>query len=212
MTSWNRARILYAIVLTCGVVALQRTLAHQTLHLASGQPDRWWNLAILILLTLLVSRPYLQPLKVRLQVLKQTGRDRGWAGAGLFAWGMAAMVGITSLLTSLSVIATLLPGKSGSSVVDVKIISNRWIRREGSAPHNRLETTSWRGLDREVFITRTRLFTDWPTGRSVTVRLRQSLLGWWIIESMQLNPPQGNDGAGDGRGCCIQTKDRSTSA
>lgn len=198
MTSWNRARILYAIVLTCGVVALQRTLAHQTLHLASGQPDRWWDLAILILLTLLVSRPYLQPLQRRQQALKQSDRDRGWAGAGLFAWALAALLGITSLLCSFGVAATKLPKNSGSAVVEARILSNRWIRREGSAPHNRLETTSWRGLDQEVFITRTRLFTDWQPGGTVTVRLRQSLLGWWIIESMHLNPPGGTQTSGDG--------------
>ena len=198
MTSWNRARILYAVVLTCGVLALQRTLAHQKLHLASGQPDRWWDLAILILVMVLVSRPYLRPLKVRLQVLKQSDRDRGWAGAELFAWGMAAMVGMTSLLTSLSVMATLLPGRSGSSVVEAQIISNRWIRRGGSAPQNQLETTSWRGLSREVVITRSHLFTDWPPGRTITVHLRQSLLGWWIIESIRLNPPGGTQTSGDG--------------
>ena len=182
--------MLYVVVLSAGGVALQRTLASQPIQLASGQPDRWWDLAILILVMVLVSRPYLQPLKGRLQVLEQSGRDRGWAGAGLFAWGMAAMVGMTSLLTSLSVSATLLPGKSGSPVVEARILSNRWIRREGSAPHNRLETTSWRGLNKEVFITRSRFFTDWPPGRTITVHLRQSLLGWWIIESIRLNSPQ----------------------
>jgi hypothetical protein len=198
MTSWSRARILYAVVLTCGVVALQRTLALQTLHLASGQPDRWWDLAILILLTLLLSRPYLQPLRRRQLALTRSEGDRGWVGAGLFAWALAALVGITSLMCSFGVAVTMLPKDSGSAVVEARILSNRWIRREGSAPHNRLETTSWRGLEREVFITRTRLFTDWQPGGTVTVRLRQSLLGWWIIESMRLNPPGGAQTSGNG--------------